>query len=158
MFKRLVFFALFFSLLPALVLAASFSGKLVKVIDGDTVEVLRQGKAQRIRLAEIDCPERGQAYGAKAKQFVLDLAAGQIVSIEERDVDRYGRTIGEVFLPDGRSLNRELVRSGLAHWYRRYSNDASLGVLEAEARAQKRGLWVDENVMAPWEYRAAKRN
>jgi hypothetical protein len=59
--------------------------------------------------------------------------------------------------PDGRSLNRELVREGYAWWYKQYSKDASLGVLEGEARAAKRGLWADQNPVPPWEWRAASR-
>ncbi|WP_226989333.1 thermonuclease family protein [Desulfuromonas sp. TF] len=138
--------------------AASFQGMLVKITDGDTVEVLHNGRAERIRLHGIDTPEKGQAYGNKAKHFVLDIAAQKIVTVEVKDTDRYGRTVGEVILPDGRSLNRELVREGYAWWYRKYSNDASLGVLEAEARAAGKGLWRDKNPVPPWVWRAAKRN
>lgn len=136
----------------------AFSGKLVRVLDGDTVEVLREGKAERIRLAEIDAPESNQPFGQASKRFVLEVAAQQIVTVAVRTTDRYGRTVGEVFLPDGRSLNRELVRQGLAWHYKQYSRDASLGELETEARAAKRGLWGDANPVPPWEYRRAGRS
>ncbi len=69
------------------------------------------------------------------------------------DRDRYGRTVGVVLLPDGRSLNHELVRAGLAWMYRRYTNDQSLSDLEEEARLARRGLWVDANPIPPWEWR-----
>jgi endonuclease YncB( thermonuclease family) len=115
--------------------------------------VLHNGKAEKVRLAEIDCPERRQAYGKKAKEFVADLAAGELVTVEVRTQDRYGRTVGEVFLPDGTSLNREIIRSGYAWWYRKYSTDSSLGELEREAREAKRGLWADSHPMPPWVYR-----
>jgi endonuclease YncB( thermonuclease family) len=136
----------------------SFTGKVVNVTDGDTVVVLRAGNIQeKIRLAEIDCPEKSQAFGQGAKQFTLDQAAQKNVTVEVRDHDRYGRTVGEVFLPDGKSLNRELVRNGYAWWYRRYSKDESLGELEAQARTARRGLWSDQNAVAPWDWRKNRR-
>ena len=89
-----------------------------------------------------------QAFGTRAKQFTGDLVFGKDVTVEVRDVDRYHRTVGEVILPDGRSLNREVVRAGLAWWYQRYvQRDGELERLEAW-RA-KRGLWVDRNPMPP---------
>ncbi len=72
--------------------------------------------------------------------------------------DRYGRTVGVVLLPDGRSLNRELVRAGFAWMYRRYTNDQSLSDLEEEARVAKRGLWADANPIPPWQWRIARKN
>jgi len=132
----------------------SFTGKVVNVTDGDTVVVLRAGNIQeKIRLAEIDCPEKSQAFGQRAKQFTLDKAAQKNVTVEVRDHDRYGRTVGEVFLPDGKSLNRELVRNGYAWWYRQYSKDLSLGENEQEARSARRGLWSDPNPIPPWDFR-----
>ncbi len=71
--------------------------------------------------------------------------------------DRYGRTVGVVLLPDGRSLNRELVRAGFAWMYRRYANDQSLNDLEEEARVAGRGLWADRNPIPPWEWRTMRR-
>lgn len=138
---------------PALVLyLILFLGPLVRVIDGDTVEVLREGRAERVRLVEIDAPERNQPYGRQAKAYVLRYV-GQEVRVEEAGRDRYGRVLGEVFLPGGESLNRRLVRDGMAWWYRRYSTDASLGALEAEARRWQRGLWRDPAPVPPWEFR-----
>ena len=138
---------------------ADFTGKVVAVADGDTVSVLRDGTTTvKIRLNGIDCPEKKQPFGTRAKQFTSDLAFGKTVTVIEKEKDRYGRTVGEVILPDGRSLNHELVRAGLAWWYRRYApNDAELEALEAEARAGKRGLWVDTDTAAPpvqpWAWR-----
>lgn len=134
----------------------AFTGQVVKITDGDTIQVIHHDRAEKVRLADIDCPERGQPFGTKAKRFVVDLAAGKVVEVEVRTTDRYGRTVGEVFLPDGRSLNRELVKAGLAWWYRQYSKDVSLGKLETAARKAKRGLWVDPAPIAPWEWRRNK--
>lgn len=133
--------------------ALSFSGKVVKVSDGDTIQVMREGKAEKVRLAEIDCPETNQPFGQAAKRFTLELTAHKLVTVEVETKDRYGRTVGKVILPDGSSLNRRLVEEGYAWWYRRYSKDSSLGVLESTAQANKKGLWADKTPVAPWEWR-----
>jgi endonuclease YncB( thermonuclease family) len=143
----------FVAILFAGAFAATFTGQVVKVSDGDTIKVMHAGRAETIRLAGIDCPERGQPYSRKATQYTRDLAAGQTVTVDSETVDRYGRTIGEVILPDGRSLNRELLAAGLAWWYRKYSTDASLGILESEARQHRRGLWAGNNPQPPWQQR-----
>ena len=91
-----------------------FTGKVVRVSDGDTITVMHNGKGERIRLHGIDCPEKRQAFGKRAKQFTSKLVFGKTVTVQVMDRDRYGRTVGEVLLPAGRSLNRELVRAGFA--------------------------------------------
>ncbi len=124
------------------------------VSDGDTITVLHNGIGERIRLHGIDCPEKRQAFGRKAKQFTSTLVFGNTVTVQVMDRDRYGRTVGEVLLPDGRSLNRELVRAGFAWMYRRYApDDETLKQLEHEARGGQRGLWADPHTVAPWEWR-----
>lgn len=133
--------------------ALSFSGKVVKVSDGDTIQVMREGKAEKVRLAEISCPETNQAFGQAAKHFTLDFAAHKIVTVEIETRDRYGRTVGEVILADGSSLNRRLVEEGYAWCYRKYSKDNSLGDLESKAITDKKGLWANKNPIAPWGWR-----
>jgi micrococcal nuclease len=103
--KALIVLSTLLCLITGQAYAASFTGKLVKVLDGDTVEVMHEGKAERIRLAQIDCPEKNQPFGQAAKRYVLDIAAQKIVTVQVDTVDRYGRTVGEVFLPDGSNLN-----------------------------------------------------
>lgn len=137
--------------------AASFSGQVVSISDGDTISVLHDGKAEKIRLNGIDCPESHQDFGQRAKQFTSDLAFNKTVTIEVSGHDKYGRTVGDVILPDGRNLNRELVRAGFAWWYKQYSKDQSLGELEAQARADRRGLWQDPAPIAPWDFRRGKK-
>jgi endonuclease YncB( thermonuclease family) len=97
--------------------------------------------------------EKRQAYGNRARRFVADLAFDQTVVVRETGRDRNGRLLGEVLLPDGRSLNQELVRAGYAWWFRRYSRDVRLARLEEEARQGRRGLWADRAPEPPWEYR-----
>jgi endonuclease YncB( thermonuclease family) len=149
---HLVAFALFLCFLGAV---QDFTGKVVGVTDGDTLTVLHDNKPEKIRLNGIDCPESGQPFGTKAKQFTSDLTFGKIVTVQVRDRDRYGRTVAEIILPDGRSLNREIVKAGFAWWYQKYApGDANLKAFEAEARQERRGLWQDANPIPPWEWRA----
>ncbi len=83
---------------------------------------------------------------------------GKTVTVNVMDVDRYWRTVGEVVLPDGGSLNEGLVKAGLAWWYRRYApEDGTLAQLEANAKAAKRGLWAEPNPVPPWEWRKRER-
>jgi endonuclease YncB( thermonuclease family) len=135
----------------------SFQGNVIGVADGDTITVLHDRQPEIIRLNGIDAPESGQAFGNRAKQFAAELAFGQVVQVIVRDHDRYGRTVADVRLSDGRSLNHEIVRAGHARWFRRYSSDASLAAAESEAREARRGLWADAHPVAPWEWRQAQR-
>ncbi len=139
-------------------LAADFTGRVVGVADGDTITVLSKGKPVRIRLHGIDCPEKRQAFGKRAKQFTSRLTYGKEVTVKDHGLDRYGRTIGDVLLPDGRVLNRELVKAGFAWWYRRYApDDETLAQLEREARGAQRGLWADPHAVPPWEWRIMRK-
>jgi micrococcal nuclease len=135
----------------------AFEGKVVAVIDGDTLDVMYEGAAVRVRLAEIDCPEKKQPFGQKAKQRASALASGRTVRVEVRTKDRYGRAVARVVLPDGGSLNEALLRDGFAWWYRRYSKDDRLGAIEKEAREAKRGLWSQPDPKPPWQFRHGAR-
>lgn len=135
----------------------AFSGKVVGVKDGDTVEVLYQGKAIRVRLAHIDCPEKGQPYGSRAKEFASDFCFSQVVRVVQTEKpDRYGRLIAEVFL-GSQCLNKELVRAGLAWHFVKYSSDAGYARLEREARSRRVGLWSEPRAVAPWDWRKGVR-
>ncbi len=87
-----------------------------------------------------------------------NLVFGKTVTVQVLDRDRYGRTVGDVLLRDGRSLNREQVRAGFAWWYRRYApDDEILKQLEQEARDAQRGLWADPHAVPPWEWRRMRK-
>ncbi len=149
-----IFFLPLWIFLPSITFAADFQAKVIHVTDGDTITVLNDTNEQiKIRLNGIDCPEKAQAYGNKAKQFTKDLVGGQIVTIKAYDTDRYGRTIGDVILDDGRNLSQELVSAGYAWWYFKYSDDEQLGILEVQAKIAKVGLWKDKNPIPPWIFR-----
>ena len=151
--------ALVLLLLPALVCA--WQGKVIHVTDGDTIVVLTEDKEQvRVRLYGIDAPESRQPFGSKATRFVRDKAALQIVEIDERYLDRYGRTIATVHLSDGTNLNEELVRVGLAWVYTRYCDEQPMcsrwDALQQEARMNRIGLWVDKEPVPPWQWRSKR--
>jgi micrococcal nuclease len=143
---------------PEVETSEQFSGKVVRVADGDIITVRHLGQDEKIRLAGIDCPERKQAFGTRSRQFTSKLVFGNVVTVEVETVDRFGRTVGEVILPDGRSLNQELVRAGYAWWFRQFSDDETLGQLEEEARMFRRGLWAESNPIPPWEFRRLQRS
>lgn len=144
---------------PVAAPAAEVAGRVVGITDGDTLTVLTDARQQvRVRLAEIDTPERGQPYGDRARQALSALAFGKAVRVEAEDCDRYGRLIGRV-REGGVDVNAEMVRQGAAWVYRQYSRDPHLLRLEAEARAARRGLWAlpEAERTPPWERRAAGR-
>jgi endonuclease YncB( thermonuclease family) len=145
------------TLFPAQALAKSeiFAGVVMRIHDGDTISVSRLSHVEEIHLAGIDCPELRQSYGARAKRFTERLASGQTVSVRTQGRDDKGRMLGVVILPDGRSLNRELVAAGLA-WKVKESRNKQITQLEKDARRAKRGLWADSKPIPPWEHRKAK--
>lgn len=130
-----------------------FKGKVIRVLDGDTIEVLQENKPVRVRLANIDVPEKKQAYGRWSTNQLKGLVAAQPVTVTYTQTDRYGRIIGRVFTTNGIEANRFMVKSGAAWVYERYNTDKALPALQREAQEQKRGLWADPNPVPPWEWR-----
>lgn len=142
---------------PSTSFAERVTGKVVGVLEGDTIEVVYDRHQKRIRLNGIDCPEKGQPYGTKAKQAVSNLVLGKGVALETRGLDKNGRTIADVFLPDGINVGLELVRNGSCWWY---PEDAPENVVLAELQRRARragvGLWADPDPVPPWEWRKRK--
>lgn len=136
--------------------ADELRGRVVAVADGDTLTILDAGRQQhRIRLAEIDAPEKRQPFGQRSKQSLSDLCYGRDAAIEDGGRDRYGRTIGRVNCA-GIDANAEQVRRGMAWVFDRYATDRRLYAIQDEARAARRGLWINAAPVPPWEYRAKK--
>lgn len=143
-----------FLILPGQAPASEFSASVVSVLDGDTIEVLHSNRAERIRLNGIDCPEKGQAYGKKAKQATSAFVFGKDVRLQTFGKDKYGRTIADVLLPDGTNVNHMLVKEGWCWWYRKYApGNVILEELERRARGSGLGLWSDPTPIPPWVYR-----
>lgn len=126
------------------------STTVTEVRDGDTI-VLSSGMV--VRFKHIDAPEYDQPWGDKATEFVSMYALNKKVILKCYGKDKYGRTLAEVILPNGRVLNELLVFKGLAWHYRRYSRNRHYRLLEADARRCKRGIWSDSTAIPPWEWR-----
>lgn len=131
---------------------ADFTGKVVGVADGDTITVLRYQEPVKVRLAEIDAPEKAQAFGNRSKQALSTLVYGKTVLVVEQGQDRYKRTIGRVY-QSALDVNAEQIKQGMAWVYQKYAKDATLFQLESDAKAQKHGLWADADPIPPWEWR-----
>ena len=144
--------------------AETVIGRVVGVADGDTLTVLDADYVQhKIRLAGIDAPEKKQAFGNRSKQSLSDLAFDKTVTVETTKRDRYGRQIGKV-LVNGRDVNLIQVEQGMAWFYREYQREQSRNdrklyeSAEDAAKAQRRGLWLDPEPVAPWDFRTNRRN
>jgi len=120
----------------------TWSAKCVEVIDGDSIVVDRYGLEGEIRLYGIDCPEKGRPFAAEATEFTRKMVKGKQIQIEPLKKDQYRRTVARVKV-DGKSLEHELLKAGLAVWYFRYAPDNhELEYLELEARTKGHGLWA----------------
>ena len=137
--------------------ADTFSGLVVKVADGDTITVADANVEHRIRFAQIDAPEKKQAFGPEARDKLVALVLGKAVTVEYDDVDRYGRLVGQVRI-DGVDVNLALVQDGYAWVYLDYAHTPAYVAAEAEARQARRGLWAQDNPTAPWVYRRQVRS
>jgi micrococcal nuclease len=138
---------------------ASFEGRVIKVNDGDTITVRSGTENIKVRLGDIDAPEKDKPWGQKSRDELGRLVAGKDVSIFSQTTDRYGRTVGHVEV-SGKNVNREMVARGAAWAYRQYVRDPSIIDLESRAKLNRQGLWaLDETQrMPPWEYRAQRRD
>ncbi|MGM8877077.1 thermonuclease family protein [Enterobacter hormaechei subsp. steigerwaltii] len=140
--------------------ANNLVGKVTRVIDGDTIEVktlpekiLVYEIPIRVRLINIDAPEKKQPFGRWSTNQLKALLAGQSVTVSYTQTDRYGRVLGRVVTANGTEANRQQVLKGAAWVYDKYNTDNSLPALQREAHTQKRGLWADNQPVPPWEWR-----
>jgi micrococcal nuclease len=153
--------ALALSLLPAN--ATAWSGKVVGVSDGDNITVLsHDGEEKEIRLYGIECPEKGQGFGRKAKEITSALILGKIVEVEPVTQDRFGKTVALVYFGKRKmNLSEELVRDGFAWvfiWDCNRPECEEWRRLEQEARERKWGLWAQPSPVPPWESRTLGRS
>lgn len=133
-----------------------FFAAVIGISDGDTLTVLHEQQQIKVRLAEIDAPEKTQAFGARSKQSLSDMCFGKTAEVSPQARDRYGRTVARVRC-DGIDANAEQVRRGMAWVYTKYSHDTAFPLLEQEAKESRRGLWADPAPVPPWEWRHNKR-
>lgn len=128
--------------------------RVVGVKDGDTVVLLTAAKEEiTVRLSEIDAPERKQAFGTVSRTFLSNLIFGKEVKLVKMGTDRYGRTLGFIYLRNGTNVNLEMVKNGMAWQYEKYSKSPILKKAQASAKSMSVGLWRDLYPVAPWEFR-----
>ena len=129
--------------------------KIKRVVDGDTVHVFYQDEVYKIRLTEIDAPERDQPYGNNSTEYLKSLLKDGRVDVDISGTDRYGRKLGRLYWR-GMDINRELVSAGYAWVYDQYVTDNSFYENQSKARNSKKGLWEDQNPLEPWNWRKLK--
>lgn len=132
-----------------------FTATVVGIKDGDTVVVLDSlNKQTTLRLAEVDCPEKSQPFGSKAKQFTSDQIYLKTIKYVVTDTDRYNRSIAMIYYDeDNKYLSAEIIKEGMGWHYKRYSTSKELALYEDEAKENKKGLWFDENPIEPSNWR-----
>jgi micrococcal nuclease len=154
--KLLILFVTFLSISVSLAQTV-YTAKVIAIKDGDTVVVIDSLNTQTIlRLAEVDCPEKSQPFGTKAKQFTSDQVYLKTVKYVVTDIDRYGRSIAMIYYDNNKYLSAEIIRSGMGWHYKKYSKSIELAELEIEAKNEKLGLWIDKNPISPSEWRNNK--
>lgn len=127
---------------------------VVRVIDGDTVDMLDKDSIVRIRLYGIDAPERGQDFYAESKAVMEELVLNKAIYLDIKEKDRYGRLVAVIYRnADKMNVNYELVKKGMAWHFTRYSSDVQLAKLQADAREKELGLWSKYYYLEPWEFR-----
>lgn len=137
-----------FICLSTLVNAAEFSGKVVAVLDGDTLMVIRGGHPVKVRLAEIDAPEKSQPFGMASKKSLAEMVKGKQIQVKSSAVDDYGRLIAKVRVGEV-NVNHEQVRRGMAWEYSRYHSNRALMALQRDAQQARRGLWEESDPVEP---------
>ena len=132
-------------------------GKVVKVSDGDTVTILTADKTQhKIRLNDIDAPEKKQAFGNKSKDNLAKYISGKTVTVQYQKTDRYKRVLGTIYY-NNTDINLQQLKDGYAWVYKKYSQKQNYYKAEKVARDKKIGLWADKNPLEPWEFRKIKK-
>ncbi len=131
----------------------TWTGKVVRVYDGDSIAVFDGSDEKKIILADIDCPEFDQPLGKVAKSFTTYLSFGKTITVRPLGNDKYGRIIAYIILPDGHSLNEDLLQAGLAWVYKPNSEKHNLIKKEKLASSKRLGIWSNSDPVPPWEWR-----
>ena len=132
--------------------AAEFTGKVIAVLDGDTLLVMRGGHPVKVRLAEVDAPEKAQPYGIASQKSLAEMVMGKQIQVASRAVDDYGRMVATVSI-DELNVNYEQVRRGMAWEYSRFHSNRELMALQRGVQQAKRGLWAGADAVEPSQWR-----
>ena len=129
---------------------ASWEARVVDAYDGDTLILSDDGRARIIRLFGVDCPEKGQPFGLKAKDYSARMVVGKEISIVTVELKRYPRCM--VYVED-ECLNEALLEAGFAWYDLNGSSDEHLELIEKTAAENQKGLWAQEDPVPPWKFR-----
>jgi endonuclease YncB( thermonuclease family) len=155
---RTIFLSIFV-IFPLLLSAQLLKGKAVKITDGDTFTLLVDGHEQvRIRIDGIDAPEKGQAFGNRAKEYLSGMIWGEELTVRVMKTDKYGRSIGKVSTPSVVDVGLEMIKAGYAWQYRDYNKEKPYEDAEILARRNRNGLWQDKNPIRPQDFRKTRKN
>ncbi len=132
--------------------AETFNAKVIAVMDGDTIMVLRGNQKIKVRMANIDAPEKDQAFGKQSRDSLLEMVGKKTVQIDSQAVDQYGRIVGQIKV-DGLDVNQQQVKRGMAWEYSHYHTDKTYIGLQSDAQQARRGLWTQTSPQAPWQWR-----
>ncbi len=132
----------------------TYEGRVIKVLDGDSINIIQHGKEIRVRLAEIDAPEHNQVFWKPSRQALESYVSDKQVIVEEFDRDQYGRVVGHVYV-DGIWVNGELVKNGYAYVYERYAVSKKLYQYQIQAEKKRKGVWKlpESQRIKPWDWR-----
>jgi endonuclease YncB( thermonuclease family) len=142
-----------YAFLFPLLISAGITGTVVGVHDGDTLRLRTETATIKVRLFGIDAPELGQPFSRASREKLSGLTFGRPVQLVIHGKDAYGRHLAEVLLEDGTNVNHEMVRAGMAYYFRKYTRSKALENMEDEARRERRGVWSVDGMVPPWEYR-----
>ncbi len=132
--------------LPAFALEISY------FYDGDTVKIIDGTKIYKLRITDIDAPERTQAYGLKSRRALMKLCKNASVQVQLLGTDKYQRKLGKLEC-NNQDASFYMLKNGYAWFYQQYSSDSALELAELEARNNKRGLWQNQHPTPPWVWR-----
>lgn len=131
--------------------------KVIGIIDGDTYDILKNNKSERIRVDGIDAPEKGMPFYKVSKKHLSNLIYSKYIRIDFEKKDRYGRWVAKGYIDDS-DISEEMIKAGMAWHFKKYSDNEILSNLEIKARNLKLGLWQETTPVEPWEVRKLHKN
>ncbi|WP_185854718.1 thermonuclease family protein [Blattabacterium cuenoti] len=142
-----------FFLIFSLSIGSSITGKVIKIYDGDTFRIeTKKMEEYKIRISDIDCPEKNQSYGIEAKNFLTKKILNKTVLIKNLKRDKYNRIVGLVIYDKNKDLGKDILESGFA-WIWKFSKNVPYKKIESQARKKKIGLWKKKNPIDPYNWR-----
>lgn len=138
--------------------AQRFSVKVVGISDGDTFTAINRDNLQlKFRIDGIDAPEKKQAYGAQAKEYLSSLIFGENIEVDVQKQDGWGRYVAMVYAPSGQDVALLMLKAGYAWQYVKYNTSQIYSNAQYVAKANRIGLWKDSSPIAPWDFRASNK-